>query len=91
MGQKTGRRRRVAGMLFVAKGDDPHARGLRQARQIGDGNTWQAEDRVDAIELQGLNDQVKTINGLGCAALGGLAFLAHQKVSSKGFRALLTP
>jgi hypothetical protein len=56
-------RRGIAGMLFVTKPDEAHALGLRQARQIGDGNPDQAEDGVDVIELEGIDDEVEAVGG----------------------------
>jgi hypothetical protein len=45
----------------VAEGDDADAFGLRHAAEIGDRDAGHAVDRVDAVELQRVNDEVKTI------------------------------
>ena len=52
----------VAGVLLVAERDDAHALGLRQAREVGDRNAGQAEDRVDVVQLQRLDDEVEAVD-----------------------------
>ena len=48
-------------VLFVAEGNHPHAFGLGHSRQVGDGNAGQGEYRVNAVELQRINDKVKPV------------------------------
>ncbi|SPA43029.1 protein of unknown function [Cupriavidus taiwanensis] len=59
--QEARNRRGVAGVLLVAEADDAHAVGLRQTGQIGDRNAGQAVDVFDAVQLQRVDDQMKTI------------------------------
>jgi hypothetical protein len=47
--------------LLVAKRDDAHSRGLRPAGEIGNRDAGQAEDGVDAVQLQGVDDQLKAV------------------------------
>ena len=58
---EAGDRRGVAGVLLMAERDHAHARGLRLAREVGDRDAGQTEDRVDAVELEGIDDQVKAV------------------------------
>ena len=51
----------VAGVLLVAERNHAHAFGLRHAGEVGDRDAGQTEDRVDAVELQGIDDQVKAV------------------------------
>ena len=51
----------VAGVLLVAERDHPHAFGLRHAREVGDRDAGQAEDRVDVVELQRIDDEVEAV------------------------------
>jgi hypothetical protein len=60
--------RRVAGVLLMAERNHAHARGLRLAGEVGDRNAGQAEDRVDAVEFQGIDDQMKAV---GQRCIGG--------------------
>ena len=82
----------VAGVLLVPERDDAHARGLRHAAQVRDRNTGHAVDRVDAVELERIDDEVKAIRQLplgvlrGC--LRGLGFhccVSHGTPPSKPF------
>ena len=59
--QEAGDRRGVAGVLLVAERNHAHARGLRLAREVGDRDAGQAEDRVDAVQLEGIDDEVKAV------------------------------
>ncbi len=52
---------RVTRMLFMAKADEAHPFGLREAREVGDGNTHQAENRVEVVQFQRVDDQMKSI------------------------------
>ena len=54
----------VAGILLVPEGDDAHARGLRHAAEIGDRDARHAVDRVDAVQLEGIDDEVKAVGRL---------------------------
>ncbi|SPC23583.1 hypothetical protein CO2235_MP70243 [Cupriavidus oxalaticus] len=59
--QKAGNRCGVACVLLVAEADDAHAVCLRQPSQVGDRNAGQAVDVFDAVQLQRVDDQMKTI------------------------------
>ena len=63
--QEAGRGGGVAGVLLVAERDHAHALGLRHAREVGDRNAGQAEDRVDAVQLQRVDDEVEAVDGRG--------------------------
>ena len=60
-GEKARRRGGVAGMLLVAKRDDAQAFCLHLAREVGDRDARQAEDRVDAVQLQRIDDEVESV------------------------------
>src|SRR3546814_7453902 len=57
--QESGNRRRVAGALLVPEREDPQALALHETAKVGDRNAGHAIDRVDAVELQGVDDEVK--------------------------------
>ena len=69
--QEAGGRRGVAGVLLMAERDHPHALGLRHARQVGDRDAGQAEDGVDAVELQRIDDQVEAVGRVGLPRVVG--------------------
>ena len=60
--QKPGGSGGITRVLLVAEGDDAHAGGLRHARQVGDRDTRQAEDGVDAVELECVNHQMEAVS-----------------------------
>ena len=60
-GQKAGDRGGVAGVLLVAERDHPHALGLRQTTEIGDRNPGDPVDRVDPVQLQGVDHEVEAV------------------------------
>ena len=68
LGQEAGDRRRVAGVLLVAEREDADARGLRHAAEIRDRDAGHAVDRVEAVELERIDDEVKAVRQLplGC-------------------------
>ena len=70
--QKPGGRGRVACKLLVAEGDHPHSGGLCHARQVGDRDTREPEDGVDAVEFERVDDQMEAIGlrGQGLYRLG---------------------
>jgi hypothetical protein len=51
----------VAGVLLMTKRDHAQSRGLRHAGEVRDRDARQAEDGVDAVELEGVDDQVKPV------------------------------
>jgi hypothetical protein len=54
-------RRGVARVLLMAERQHPHALGLRAARQVGDRDAGQAVDRVDAVQLERIDDQLEAV------------------------------
>jgi len=59
-------------MLLVAERDHAHAFGLREAGEVGDGDAGKAEDRVDVVELERVDDEVEAIGQRGrLGRLGG--------------------
>jgi hypothetical protein len=64
LGQIAGDRRRIAGVLLMTERDDPEAFALGDAAKIGDRNARNAVDRLDAVQLQGVDDEVKAVRQL---------------------------
>ena len=58
-------RRRIAGVLLVPERDHPHPLGLRQTAQIGDRDARDVIDRLDAVQLQRVDDQVEPVRQFG--------------------------
>jgi len=54
----------VAGVLLMAKRNHAHACGLCHAGEVRDRDTGQTEDRVDAVELQGIDHQIESRQSL---------------------------
>jgi hypothetical protein len=59
--QKAGSSSGIAGGRLVMKADVADAFGLREARQVGDRNAGHAVDRVQAVQLQRIDDEVKAV------------------------------
>src|SRR5207253_10317781 len=53
--------RRVAGGLLVLEADVANAFGLSEPREVGHRNACYTEDRVEPVELQGVDSQVKAV------------------------------
>jgi hypothetical protein len=51
----------VAGVLLVPERDDPDAGGLRHTAEVGDRNARNAIDRVDAVKLERIDDEVEAV------------------------------
>ena len=64
LGQKAGDSRGVAGILLVAERDDPDAGSLRHAAEVRDRDAGHAIDRVEAVELERIDDEMKAIRQL---------------------------
>ena len=60
-GQETRDRGGVAGMLLVPERDHAQPRCLRHAAEVGDRNAGHAVDRGEAVELEGVDDEMKTV------------------------------
>src|SRR5262249_4009267 len=54
----------VAGVLLVAERQHADAGGLRHAAEIGDRDAGHAVDRGEAVELEGVDDEMKPIGQL---------------------------
>ena len=61
LGQKPGGSGGITSVLFVAEGDHPHPCGLRHTRQVGNRDSRQTKDGVDAVELERVNDQMDAV------------------------------
>ena len=64
LGQEAGDRGRIAGVLLVAEREHADARGLRHAAEIRDRDAGHAVDRVEAVELERIDDEVKAVRQL---------------------------
>ena len=62
---EAGDRSGIPGVLLMAEGDHANARGLQLAREVGNGNAGQTKDRINAVQLEGIDDQLKAV-GLWC-------------------------
>ncbi len=60
-GQEAGDRGRIAGVLLVAERNHTNAGGLRHAAKIRDRNSRHAIDRGQAVELERVDDEVKSV------------------------------
>ena len=52
----------IPGVLLVAEGDHAQSGALQLAREVGDRDSRQAEDRIDAVELEGIDDELKAVD-----------------------------
>ncbi len=78
-GQEAGDGRGVAGVLLVPERDDAKAFGLRHAAQIRDRDAGHIVDRLDAIELERVDDEVKAVGQLPlrCVCIRRFGFRFH--------------
>src|SRR5262249_48665061 len=79
-GQKAGNRRGIACVLLVAERQHADAGGLRHPTEISDRNAGNAVNRVDAVELERIDDKVKTVSQFligGARCLGFLRGIKH--------------
>ena len=53
--------RGVPGVLLMAEGDHAQSGRLQLAREVGDRDAGQTKDRIDAVQLEGIDDQLKTV------------------------------
>ena len=51
----------------MAEGDHAHPSGLQLAREVGNRDAGQAEDRIDPVQLEGLDDECKAVGFLRLA------------------------
>ena len=70
LGQEAGDRRRIAGVLLVAEREDADAGGLRHAAEVRDRDAGHAVDRVEAVELERIDDEMKPVRQLLLASSG---------------------
>ncbi len=66
-GEEACDRRGVSGVLFVPERDHAQAVLLHAAREVGDRNAGQTEDRIDAVQLEGIDDELKAVGFLRLA------------------------
>ena len=57
----------IPGVLLMAEGDHAQPGALQLAREVGNRDAGQTEDRVDAVQLEGIDDQLKAVGFLGLA------------------------
>ena len=83
LGQEAGDGGGIAGVLLVAERQNADALGLRHAAEIGDRNAGHAVDRVEAVELQRIDDEVKPVRQLRLVAgrVHGLRLCGHSALS----------
>ena len=60
----------VAGVLLVTERDDADALGLRHAAEVGDRDAGHAVDRLDAVELERVDDKVEAVRQLRLRLVG---------------------
>ena len=65
----------IPGVLLMAEGDHAQSCALQLAREVGDRDAGQPEDRIDAVQLEGIDDERKAVGllclGADLAAAGG--------------------
>jgi hypothetical protein len=90
-GQEAGGGRGVAGVLLMTERDHAHALGLCHPAQVGHRDARQAEDRVDVVELERVDDQMETIGqGLFVLRRGAFCRLGDwRRVQNCGHTCLL--
>ena len=64
LGEETGDRRRITGVLLMPERDDADALGLRHPAKIRDRDAGHTVDRIEAIELQRIDDEMEAIRQL---------------------------
>ena len=82
--QEAGDCRCIAGVLLVPERDDADARGLRHAAEVGDRDAGHAVDRVEAVELERIDDEMKAIRQLllVSSALAGFGLVAASDIAA---------
>ena len=82
--QKASDRRRITGVLLVPERDDAQPGGLCHAAEVRDRDAGHTVDRLDAVELERIDDEVKSVRQLllfsGCInALCGCGHFAPSQ------------
>ncbi len=80
-GQKARNGSGIAGILFVAERNDAKAGALRHAAQIRDRNARHIIDRLDAVELERLDDEVKAVGQFPLRRIRGFGLRLYRCVS----------
>ena len=57
----------IPGVLLMAEGDHAQSGALQLAREVGDRDAGQPEDRIDAVQLEGVDDELKAVGFLWLA------------------------
>ena len=81
LGQEARDRGGVAGVLLVAEREHADARGLRHAAEIRDRNARHAVDRVQAVELERIDDEIEAVGlfaFVGCVGIDALYYCGHS-------------
>ena len=78
--EEAGDRGRVARVLLVAEGQHAQPVGLGAAREVGDRDPGQRVDRVEAVQLQRLDDELKAIDRLRFCTGRDLGFCSAHEV-----------
>jgi hypothetical protein len=60
--------RGIADILFVPEQDDANAFGLCHTAEVNDRDARHTVDRLDAVELERIDDEMKTIRRSCCAS-----------------------
>ncbi len=68
---------RISGVLLMPEGNHAHARRLRHASQVGDWNAGDTVDGIDAVQLQRIDHEMKTIRELLLLGLDVLRSYGH--------------
>ena len=87
---ETCNRRRVAGVLLMTERNHAHAGSLRLPRKIRNWNSGQPVDGVDAVKLERVDDEVKTVGRfLRCSRRRGRSRgLLHRLIDQRDRRNL---
>jgi hypothetical protein len=82
--------RGIAGVLFVPERDYSYARSLRHTAQVRDRDARYAVDRIDAVELERIDDEMKAIRQLllriGCICVNGCGFQHRRRLPDRFLR-----
>jgi hypothetical protein len=81
LGQKAGDRGGIAGVLFMAERQDANACGLRHTAEVRNWDAGHTVDRVQAIELERVDDEVKAVRQFPLCFGGNCGFFFHCCVS----------
>src|SRR4029077_10647166 len=78
LGEEARDRGRVAGILLVAERQHANARGPRHAAEIGDRDAGHAIDGGETVELERVDEEMKTVGQLALGCIGGGFFFPRR-------------